>query len=468
MIFNRRSSIIGISLEPREVEICRLRREGKQISVSAHARGAIPAGIFKSDPVRAGQELRALLQESRIRPERCVVCLPLSWAFMCEIDLPDLSEADLQGLIRLEAERRFPLSPDDLVLAVSYRGGAREGRRVLLAAVPADHVSSVGKALRAARLRPVSMTFGMDALGAGCAGANPAAISLGKGFVDLAVAGEGSPPLLKNLAWQEDPAREGLCSDVREMTRLLRIALAQLPPKRRELVTSAVWFGCGEWPQEDLTLMEESLSGLGITLDKGAAAGISDPAAVSQPLLAGATRALCASNAGIEFRVRQKAQLRSVAARLSGRNIRWVFAAAGALILLVTAAFSLQGWELTQLVSQWGEIGPQVKAAKGFQDQVRKYRSWYDNSIPSLAIPKSLAEAFPENHTVWIKSLRIKDRTFATCNGNASNRGDWMLLLEKLGKDPNIDNLQVVQARGDAPFSFTLTFRRKGGGADGR
>ena len=461
MIFNRHASIIGISLEPGEVEICRLRREGKQVGLAAHVRGPVPAGVFKNDPVRAGQELRALLHESRIRPERCVVCLPLNWAFLSELDLPDLSEADLQGFIRLEAERRFPLSPDDLVLAVSYRGGTQEGRRALLAAVPAEYLANVGKALRAARLRPVSITFGMDALAAECAGTGLAVVSLGKGFVDLAVAGGGGFPLLKNLVWQEDPAQENLPPDVREMTRQLRIALAQLAPERRESVKSAAWFGCGEWPEESVASLTQSCSGLGIALERGTA-GALDGSGVSRALLAGATRVLSGPKAGIDFHTKQKAQLKSITARLSGRNIRSVIAAAGAVIFLVAAAFSMQGRELSQLEDQWAEISPQVKAAKGFQDQVRKYRPWFDNSVPSLSIPKSLAQAFPEGGTVWLKSLRIKDRTFATCTGSASNRSDWMSLLEKLGKDPGLDNLQVVQARGDAPISFTFTFRRKG------
>ena len=473
MTFRRRTTLIGLSLQPYETMICRVRRQGKLAEVSTLTRAPIPASAFKTEPKRAGQELRAHLRTAHIRPESCVVCLPLSWAFTSELDLPDLSKPDLQSFIRLEAERRFPLAPDDLVLAVAQRKRPDETAspaascRSLLVGIPAECLSNVEKALRSARLRPLSMTFAIAALAGEHARDHCALIQVGKGFVDFAVVADDTSPILRNLAWQESSGAEsGLDGDVatqeevpfdsREMARQLRITLAQIPSNQRDSVERAVLYGGGEWPETATDLLRESLAGLGMTLEEGRSAES-----------VAATRTLLGQTSAIELYVQKKTHMPTVMARFSARSVRWALGVAGAAILLLMAAFGLQGWQLAQLENQWSEIGPRVEAAKSLQERVRKYRSWYDDSIPSLALLEKLASAFPGEGSVWVKNLRVKDRTSATCSGVASNRTAWMQVMDRLGKNKDLDELQVVQARGDTPFSFTLTFRWKGKDAGG-
>jgi hypothetical protein len=484
----RRSTLIGLSLEPRETVVCRVRRLGRQAVVSAILRVPIPASLFKTAPERAGQELRRHLQAAafrlnRARLDSCLVFLPLSWAFMTEVDLPDLAEADLQNFIRLEAERRFPLVPDDLALAVVHpRAGrnAQAAQHSLLVGAPSEYLSNIEKALRVARVRPVGMTFAIAALAEEWTDEPCVLIRAGKGFLDLAVTGgKASAPLLKNLVWQEGASHEDAPPDVREFARQLRITLAQLEPERRDRVRTAVLYGGDEWREgtPSFSVIGECLSALGIALQEGVRAAVQADAALGSEeappaLLAGGARVLLQGKPWIELMPPRKAWTHNAhapafAALLSARSVRWTLGAAGAAILLLAAAFGLQARRLAQFEDDWSAIAPRVEQARALQERVRKYRTWYDDSVASLAIPMWLAAAFPNEGSVWIKTLHVKDRTIATCSGIAANRSAWMEVLDNLGKNKDLDDLQVVQTRGDAPFSFTLTFRWKGGGAGG-
>ena len=465
---HRRSALLAVSLDPHEICVCRLRRQGKQSEVSVQLRAPIPANVFRTAPTRAGQELRTALQNVHIRPEHCVVCLPLSWAFTAEIDLPELSEADLQGFIQLEAERRFPLSSDDLMLSLTHRQTTPTGLRALLIGVSREYLSNIGKALQIAKLTPTHITFGISMLQEACAEKHALLLQLGKGFADLAILNEGAIPRYKNLVWQEGATPSDLPSDIREMSRQLRIVLAQLPAEQRAAIASATVYGDGEWSAEALPLLTEAFAGLNLTLEPGESPVHSDVPEVPVGLLACATHILSGKSPVIELVSKQHNRLRSMLGRFSARRTRSIFAAIGMVIFLLGATFGLQAQKLASLEQQWAMVAPQIKEARDLQERIKKYRSWYDENIPSLAIATSLFTAFPEDGTVWIKSLVIKDQTKVTCSGSASDRKDWMDVLAKLGMNRDLENLKVNNTRGVTPFSFTLEFQWKGTEAHGR
>jgi hypothetical protein len=91
------------------------------------------------------------------------------------------------------------------------------------------------------------------------------------------------------------------------------------------------------------------------------------------------------------------------------------------------------------------------------QDKIRRFKPWFDDSIPSLSVARILTEAFPEEGSVWLKSLEIKDRTEVTCSGQARDNREWMAMVDRLRKTSGVLDLQVLQVRGAAPLQFTLS-----------
>jgi hypothetical protein len=49
----------------------------------------------------------------------CVVCVPLKWALVVHVELPELPEADVASFLQIEAERGFPCDIATLRLATS-------------------------------------------------------------------------------------------------------------------------------------------------------------------------------------------------------------------------------------------------------------------------------------------------------------------------------------------------------------
>jgi hypothetical protein len=381
--------------------------------------------------------------------------------------MPKLSESDVESLVRMEAERRFPLAPDDLALALSHREATGSGQRALLTGVPADFLANVETALRGARLRPVSVTIGLAALVAEETAAHTLLLCVGKGYTDVAIVSEGRPPILRNLMWLDGSSSDMDASDVHGMVRQLRITLAQLPAERRESVKSALVCADAEVPTDVRELLAHSLAEQGMELDAETPRNL-QTAQGCPGLIAATARALSGAAPALELTPPKRNERKwSLGARFPARSARWGAGLAVGAVLLVIGAFLFQSQQLAGLEDQWSTLGPRFGTAKALQDRVKKYRSWYDNTIPSLEIPKFLAAAFPADGSVWLKSLRVKERTTATCTGNAASRDEWMRVMEELGKNKELEDLQIVQARGDAPFSFTLTFRWKGKDAGG-
>ncbi len=468
MTMRRPVLVNGLSIEPEETVVCQFRKRGTQVQVMQTLRLPIRAGTFKTDPARAGLELLAALKTARIRGKRWVISLPLAWVFTAPFELPELSEADAHNFAQMEAERRFPLSPDELALTMSQRRGGEGPQQAMLVGVPLELLAHVDTALKAARVRPSSITVGMSALTAAQGEDGFVMICAGQGFVDIAAGQGGTVYALRNLAWEEEQSEAEPHRMAREIARQVRITLAQTAGQDGDRVQRAVLYGVQNWPPDALDTLFDALGELGLSAVEGVVKGAPNPAEAPPALLARAVGDLAGEPPPVELVTKRKARLQSAAARLSKRNVRWMIAAVASAILLVAGAFGYQEHTLSQLQDQWDAMAGQVDEAKTLQERVRFYRPWYDETIPSLAIPKYLATAFPEAGSVSLKSLHVKDRTAATCSGSASNFADLMQVKQSLDKSGDLDDLKLFSARGGTPVAFTLTFSWKGRASSGQ
>ncbi len=471
MIFPRlnipqRGAILVFSLGPDAVEAIRAHRRDKSASVSQPFRFPLPAAAFKDEPVQTGIALLRHLHEAGVSSRQCIVCIPLNWSFSAIVDFPSLSESDLEGFMTFEAERRFPLPPHELTLRLLRPRTEESGQRALLLGVPSHYLSNVEAALRAARLQPKAITFAVSALAEEHAGTACAVLRADPGIVDLAVVDHCGALALRNVIWSESASDPPTVAEAHEIARQLRITLSSLAPAQRDEIKTVVAHGGRDWPSEFQDALAHAFAAQGLMTNRGTVSPEIIGADVSPALLATAMRHGRGEPCAVNLMSRRKGRLQSYA-RWSSRNFRRAAAALALIAVLVAAGYWRQGRRLAELEKAWAAIGPRVESVKMLQDRVRLYRSWYDEAIPSLSIAHGLASAFPEEGSVWVKSLSIKDGAIATCSGSARSRSEWMQVMEKLGKDGALDDLQVVQTRGDAPLGFTLTFHWKGKDASG-
>ena len=133
------------------------------------------------------------------------------------------------------------------------------------------------------------------------------------------------------------------------------------------------------------------------------------------------------------------------------------------LVVVIFGLFWAQSVRLTHLEGEWEKVAPDAAAAKALQEEVREYRDWFGRAAPTLTAAASLAEAFPEDGSVWLKNMTLKDGAQASCSGGAANNRALFEMLDALQSTPGVTELQLSQVRGNAPIDFSFGYVWKRG-----
>ena len=154
-----------------------------------------------------------------------------------------------------------------------------------------------------------------------------------------------------------------------------------------------------------------------------------------------------------------------VATKFSSKKIAGAATVAGAIALIILLAFLVQQIQLSLLRSKWSVLEPRVVELEAFQQNIKKFRPWFDDSVRSLAILRRLTEAFPEDGQVSARTFEVREPSAVSCSGVARDNPSFLKMLEKLRGTKEISDLKIEQVRGQSPLQFTFSFRW--GGANG-
>jgi len=153
--------------------------------------------------------------------------------------------------------------------------------------------------------------------------------------------------------------------------------------------------------------------------------------------------------------------------RMSARKLAWAGGAAAAVASCVALAFGIQQWQISNLETEWDKMAPRVNDLQADQDQIKKFRSWYDRTAagPShtgMKILRKLWESFPDDGSVSAKTIEVRDLSSVTCAGVASGDAAFLKLHANLSKAPEISDLHS-DVRGQKPLQFSLAYQWGGG-----
>jgi hypothetical protein len=166
-----------------------------------------------------------------------------------------------------------------------------------------------------------------------------------------------------------------------------------------------------------------------------------------------------------EFLLPKVTPLQQLAARYSSGRLRTALSAAAVVALVLGGLFAFQQWQLWRLESQWVKLQPSVIQLQDVQEQIRKYRPWYDETVCGLTILRRLTEAFPEDGSVTAKTVEIRDLNRVTCTGIARNYPALLKTVERLRTVRQIPDVNLGPARGQPPaLQFTFSFQWSEGG----
>jgi hypothetical protein len=466
----RSQSVLGLAFEGTKVEAVVVRRSNGSAEVGQTAVCTLSAEWTKLDPAKAGAELKAQLEAAEIRERHCVVALPTGVLLSLQTVLPELSEEDTLSLLQLEAENGFPFAPDLLSVVHSrFRPEGVTGYATQLA-LPRELVDQLEAMLRAARLNAVSFTPGIFAQQplSSVRGQGVVSLFVGKCAVELMIACGGGVAAVRVL----EASAEGEGGEARVSADSvgcdLRVTLGQLPAAIREDLSKLRVFG-GAGADRLAAEIAPRATALGLSVERVirfAPGELGLKLAESAPVntaVAVAVRFLAGTSAGLEFLPPRISAWQQFAGKHSGGKLVLAGKVAGGLVALTLFAFLFQQVQLFRLRSEWNGMSAKVRELENLQQQIRRFRPWYDDSIRSLSILRRLTEAFPENGDVTAKTVELRDDGAVICTGTAGDNTALLTTLDRLRASPDVADVQVDQLRGKSPLQFTFNFHWTGG-----
>jgi hypothetical protein len=93
------------------------------------------------------------------------------------------------------------------------------------------------------------------------------------------------------------------------------------------------------------------------------------------------------------------------------------------------------------------------------QQQIKRFRPWFDDSCRSLRILRRLTDAFPQDGAVTAKTLEIRESALIACKGTARDNQALLQMLDRLRAAEGVTGLQVEQMRGKSPMQYSFNFQ---------
>jgi len=230
------TSLLGVSLEGTSFSAVQLRSKSGKSQIERTLSASLSQDPVNSDPKVAGREIAAQLNAAGIRERRCVVCVPLSWILIHQMDLPDLPEHDIESYIAVHAEKAFLFPIEELSLSTSIANRPDGTRGVMIAAVPTKRLLSLITVLRAARLKVARISIAMASYIKKTARQNT-------GIVTLSFADEGIDMGIRYGDGIITLRRLSGTVDVEALHTQLKITLGQIPGAVREKMRRIVITG---------------------------------------------------------------------------------------------------------------------------------------------------------------------------------------------------------------------------------
>ncbi len=453
-------SALALTLTADRVLVSLVRRAGDgHVSVMPASPVVVGAEEIYRHPERAGAMLAAALEVAGLREKRCAVAVPPSWVLTASTDLPAVSPEDLRGYLALRAEREFSLPPAELRLGYcpyELPGGAR---RATLAVLPSRRLEAVETMLAAAggrRAESVSL-----ALDGGLTDTRSALHLVSDGArTEVVVTAGGGVAALRSLPGpvmghpvDGESGGEPVAFDAAAFCREVRITVGRLPSAVQESVRDVYFGGTREAAARVREEAGEGLRRMGFSL--------AEPDAGAEPVPAAqeaAVSLLRREPVPFEFIVPAPRRWEELLRRVNTPRGRRIAAAVLAVIFLPLFVFFLRARQESSLAAEWNAMDANVADLDALQQQIRRFRPWFDRTPAAVQLLESLFAAFPEAGDVWAKSIVIKGTT-VSCTGSARDQAALSALRERLRTRPDVSELHTQQVRGENPVQFTLSYR---------
>ena len=219
---------IGVDVGSDNVRICQVARVGNGFRLLAFGTVALPEGLSgsesKADIEKIGGIVRKLAKDIGATSNKAAIALPESQVFTRVIDMPVLSEAELESAIAWEAEQYVPVPLADVllrhkILSIPEKVTPESKMDVLLVAAPHGLVEKYMRILKFSGLDPVAVETEIFAISRALVGSDPYSptslvVNLGATTTDLSVVNHGSLAFVRSIATGGNAVTRSVSTDL--------------------------------------------------------------------------------------------------------------------------------------------------------------------------------------------------------------------------------------------------------------
>lgn len=466
--------ILGLAIDETGVVATELRLQAGRPEVRRTGELLWGQDLTADSAAVLGQRLRQFLREQGFSAKRAVVGLAAKWVLTKEIEAPPASPDVLAGMLGIQAERAFSLDAAELVFDYCGKTSTSEKSPVLLLAARRQVVNQIKGIMQAAGLQLQSITLSAlacsKALGDGSL-SSWYGLYTRPTYCEFWAHRGGSPCFIKHIAIAKNGTPDGyaelLASTINRMM-LLSPMPGQTPP-----YSITAYDACG--------LSDRLVEGLGKRL--GSQAKVSNGRAglqsrglglADQPDQARAVAAAAVALAGIgperppvDF-LNPRVGAKKKAAVDRKRVAIWGGGIGGACVLgllILLAVWRSYVGDIVASEAWLKDNATQIAAAQQIRDQYKFGGSWDSRDARTLECFKELTLAFPEEPSLWAKTLILNENGTASVSGTTTSEASVYAVLDKLKVNKNFSDVKLSHVRDigrdsrDKEFAITFTFR---------
>lgn len=421
-----------------------------------------------------GQQFKQFLRTNHFSSKQAVIGIPTKWVIAKEITIPPASADALAGVLNIQAERAFSLNASELVFDYCGRTSVSERSDVLLLAARREIVDQVKGLATGAGLQIQSMTVSALAFGKTLSSDSQEhryGLYTRPDYCEFWTQVNGSPRSIQHVSLTStngaaDDRAELLTSTIQ---RLLLLSSQQdaASPQR---VTA--YDGSG-LPERTIERLNERLKPQIIVTDGGAELlpdGISSPddpeqaqsiAAVAVAMFASGTEKPPVDFMNPRIGLKKKTSRKPVTVWAS---------IIGAICLLALIAV-LVDWQMDRRdIATYSEqlelMSEDIDAAREIVDRITYATSWTSQEPVFLNFLRELTLTFPEEPTIWVKTLRLSDSAVAALIGNASTEESFYEVMDKIKQQDVFSDVQMIHLRNVGrdlrEKEFAINFKYRG------
>lgn len=457
------SSVLGISIDQNQITLAVVEKNGKGVRVSKTATATMALDILSNEPELVAQEIRNHLQTAGITETHCVFSIPVQWVMSQWMELPTLAKEDESNFIQLHAEREFPFPLQDLSVSNSIFQENEDQKYAFVSAVPSRQVETIKTIFQIAKLNLVSITVGI----ANFEEYDDLRMVLQKREqgTNCFIQSKSSIIFIRNFEYNSSEYENEFEFDTDRFKREMRITLSQLPKSSRANFNQIHLYGPESWcdsiqhgisslPDFSNIAVEHKTIHQFIHQMDSPVCSYQYSAAVGS-----AYSFIQKQKSELEYLPPYVSRIERIFKQVSSKRNLVIGEVAAVFLVIFAGLFGYQYWQYSQLSSRWDAIADQVAELETIQQNMKTYRPWFHQGMPSLMVMKTVTDTFPEEGSIWVKSLQIENESMITCNGFAENNQVFLSTYDRLKEQENIGLLQVKQQSGNAPMQYSFQFQ---------